>query len=146
MDTMDLKDFVRESLLEIVAAVQEAQSQTPSGDGGARVAPRLTYQQGIAALLVDNEDGGGQAFVVEFDLSVVVTEATEMKAGGGAKVGIVPVFSAKADASGTANEKRAATQRIRFSVPVRYPQTEKAAPPRIPPAPGPGGPNGWMAR
>lgn len=130
---MDLKDFVKQALTEIVAAVHEARAATLDVDGGAKIAPRLsTHAAGASGIEVAQEDGGGRAFLVDFDLSVAATEGNEVKAGAGGKVQIMTIFSTKADASGTINDQRVTTQRIKFSVPIRYPQTAEAPPPPLP--------------
>lgn len=117
---MELSDFVRRALTELVTAIREARTSVESVDDGAAVAPRI-HHAADRAMQVERDDGGGFAFPVEFDLSVTVTESQEEKVGGGAKVSMLAIAVAGASASDTSTEGRTAIQRLKFVVPVRYP-------------------------
>jgi len=136
---VELKDFVKRALVEVIEAVREAAEETRQVEDGARVSPRLYSGSGQPVFGVDRVDGGGIAFPVDFDLAITVEEREENAAGVGGKVGaaaetrlnIVSVFRLGASASGeaqgetrkTAADAMTTVQRIRFSVPVRFPQT-----------------------
>src|SRR4051794_13192405 len=91
---MELKDFVRQALADLMIAVREAAAETNGTPEQGRISPRIAaYKDGTSSLPVIGEDGGGSAFLVEFDLSVVVTDADQTKASGGAKLNIANVFT-----------------------------------------------------
>jgi hypothetical protein len=124
---VELKDFVKQALTEIVLAVREAAKEANTQPDGAVISPRLAGGDvGNKTLQVAHEDGLGAAFPVEFDLAVTVTEAAELKAGMGGKAGIISMLTVKGDASGTTADTRTAVQRIKFTVPVKYPQKSQS--------------------
>ncbi|MCU0611825.1 MAG: hypothetical protein MUE60_08565 [Candidatus Eisenbacteria bacterium] len=94
---MILKDFVAETLMQVIAGVHEAQQNAP--DRGARINP--TY-----------ESGTSNAFTreVEFDLALAASKGTiEVLLGGsGPKTTM--------ESSGPVHS------RVRFSVPVDFPE------------------------
>lgn len=116
---MELKDFVKRTLVEIVEGIREA-SAAIAKDDGALVAPLLNTPNGTA-FSVRNENGGGLAYPVEFDLAVTVTEGQEAKHGASGKLTIASVLSAGGAMSEASTEAKTAVQRIKFMVPLRYP-------------------------
>lgn len=111
---MDLQQFVRETLTEIVLGVNAAQDQAEVEASGARINPAGI---GLAAMpdgYLGNLSSGEAVFVVDFDLAVTVsgTGPGEM----GAKVQVVGQFTAKLN--GTRKSARNSTNRIKFRVPI----------------------------
>jgi hypothetical protein len=121
---MDLKDFVKAALRDIVGAVAEAREEAKITGQPPVISPRLDSRSEGPGLSVSLHDGGGVAFLVDFDLAVTVVEGATLGAGVSAGISIVP-FSVKGKADGSTSSQQTNTQRIKFSVPVRYPQTGK---------------------
>jgi len=106
---MELDEFVRATLTQIISGVDQAKKET----GGHRVAVRAYVdKQGIAGKSVQII-GGEAAFLVEFD--VEVTAAT--KGGGKLSVGVA---SFGLGAGGEASRESTHSNRIRFAVPIDY--------------------------
>ncbi|MFL1463283.1 hypothetical protein ACI6QG_13840 [Roseococcus sp. DSY-14] len=127
---MDLKDFVKATLLELVAAVGEARAATTDDTTGTLIAPLLAGAPLDVALPVRKEDGGGHAHVVSFDLSVTVSAESTSRNDFGGKLSI-KVVELSGGVGGSEREGRTNVQRIKFVVPVRYPH---GLPPPTPPA------------
>lgn len=127
---MELREFVKQALVNIVGAVSDAAAEVKEQGTGAIISPRLNQSETDAVLRVAPEDGHGYAFPVKFDLTVTVssTESQKTDMGGGFKISIM---SARAGHEDVAGEAKTAVQRIQFSVPVKFPQTPREpAPPR----------------
>jgi len=122
---LELKDFVKNALTDIMTSVREAAAETRSVPEDGLISPRLIGTAGGSYMNVAMEDGLGAAFLVEFDLSIVVTETDQTRASGGAKLTIMSFFSAGAERTLQTQDGQVSAQRIKFSVPVKYPQTPK---------------------
>ncbi len=102
---MDLQEFIKVSLTQIVAGVKDAQEATQAVDGlivqkaGARRGGALGDLQGIA-----------------FDVAVTVSDATQSKAGGG-----LVVFGVGLGGQRAKDMAHSSVSRIRFTVPVILP-------------------------
>jgi len=100
--TMELKDFVSQTITSIIEGVREAQA---SAQDGAYVNPVMAARP------------------IEFDVAVTVTETTEKKGGGGIAVaGFI-----KAEGGGLTSSANSSVSRIKFHVPVTLP-TQPGAP------------------
>jgi hypothetical protein len=111
---MKLKDFVAETLKEIVDGVVEAQAYCAE-KGGSVNSKRLEARTDQGFQMWDSETGQ-IAQLVEFDVAVTTTEGTETKGGIGVFVGPVGLGShGKSDASNVSSS------RIKFAVPVVLP-------------------------
>lgn len=111
---MKLKDFVAETLKEIIDGVAEAQDYYSDKDGSVN-GRKLRFRTDQGMQLWDKETGQ-PAQMVDFDVAVTTTEGTETKGGIGVFVGPVGLGSqGKSDASNTSSS------RIKFSVPVFLP-------------------------
>ena len=122
---MDLRTFISQSLQEIIVGVRSAQEYLVQHPTGAKVNPR-----GITALKKDSK-GTTQPFdmqtklpvhQVEFDVAVTVAQASEGKAGGGLLVAGLGIGGQKASSS-----ESSSVSRIRFSVPIVWPDPQSAA-------------------
>jgi hypothetical protein len=87
---MNLKDFVSESLFEIVSGISDA--QTRLGDSGAQVSPKIRSlftqtQTGGTNMALGWDHNGGLIQVVDFDVAVTATEGAETKGGIGVVAG-----------------------------------------------------------
>lgn len=107
---MELKEFIKETLKDIVSGVKEAQKSV-SGLGGT-VAPRTTNGD-------YKNDGGTEYRVVrnvEFEIGLTIEDSGERKG----KIGVLSgVFSIGAGVSETSGVK--SFNSVRFSIPVAFP-------------------------
>jgi len=110
---MELKEFVRESLLQIIGAVREAQAQCADAE--------------INPIVLDSHGGrrqsarGNDVQDVQFDVAVTATDAGEKKAG----IGIVAAIGIGASLqSATTNES---VSRIKFAVTIALPSGDAGA-------------------
>ena len=103
---MELHEFIRETLCQIVAGISEAQQSITIKNSSASIVP---IGQGI-----EDEDRINQ--VVDFDIAVTAHSGTETKGGVGIFVGPITLGS-----SGKSNNSSELNNRIRFAVPVYLP-------------------------
>ena len=111
---VELKDFVRESLVQIVEGVREAQGEAVKSDG--QINPvDLSIKIGSGATVSYSRDGR-IAQLCEFDVAVSATEGSSAEA----KIG---VFSAivGAGAKGQIGEQAQTLSRTKFTVPLLLP-------------------------
>lgn len=113
---MELKDFIAETLIQIVDGVRQAQS----GEQGTNVNAQMA-SAAFGGHLV-NMGTYGVATRVDFDVSV----SAESSGNAGAKLTVFGV-----GASGGAEHKAASANRISFSVPVRLPDGDTGRANRI---------------
>ena len=115
---IELKDFISESLKQIVTGISDAQDFVI--EKGGNVSPKNIIFDGR-----NNASSGGfvnQPYLVnmiEYDIAIVVQDSTEGQGGAGIFVGGISIGGrVKADQT-TTNESR-----IKFSIPVIYPTKE----------------------
>jgi hypothetical protein len=111
---VDLQQFVRETLTEIVLGVNAAQDQAEVEASGARINPAGIGVGAMPDGYLGNLSSGQAVFVVDFDLAVTVSGTGQEE--GGAKVQVLGPFTAKL--SGTKKSPRGSTNRIKFKVPI----------------------------
>lgn len=107
---MDIQQFVRETLCQILNGVDEANAQHGN------VNP--DYELEGKAVVPSNTvvDTGGQlVFMVEFDLAVTAAEQTEQSGTGRLNIQIVSAGGGKSSGSTLTS-----VTRVRFSVPITY--------------------------
>ena len=113
---MELKDFVAESIKQIVDGVVE--TQTYAATKGAQVNP--THLQPIStkgATVFKDHQGSRFAQSIEFD--VAITAGDESNAGVSAGVSVISFF--KAGVKGEIAENNTTVSRIKFDIPVLLP-------------------------
>lgn len=98
---MQLEEFVRETLIQVLNGVQQAKNGRPGLSGGVNRKPE--------ALSARNN-------VVKFDVAVTVKDSVEGKGGAGIFVAGIGI-----GAQGTTGASSEAVSRVEFSVPVDYP-------------------------
>jgi hypothetical protein len=106
---MNLEDFIRDSLVQIIRAVESARA-TCSGvapDYVRRVPEDKTGLKG---------PGTTPIHIVEFD--VAVTASRDAEVAGGAKDGIISVVSGSLDSKLTTSKE--SISRLKFTVPIVY--------------------------
>jgi hypothetical protein len=112
---MNLKDFVSESLVQIVSGVAQAQEQLHGTR--ARVNPQMfttTDKNSIGQ--AHGSDSDQPVYNVEFDVVVSAAEGTGTKGGIGVAVGFIGLGS-----QGQSEAKSGHESRIKFKVPLLLP-------------------------
>lgn len=112
---MDLKDFVSETLIQIITGITEAQRSTQNS--GAVINPRLVgdWREGVKhGLLL--AASGKSASVVEFDVAVAVKEEAGKRGGVGVLAGPI-AFGGQ----GQTTSENSLSSRIRYCVTVELP-------------------------
>ena len=125
---MDLKTFVKESLVEIAKGVADAEESL--SDTSAIVNPRSVYVNEKESIRVYgylnvNEPGNKSnkkpvVQLIEFDVSVFAEEESDK--GGGLRIG---VMSVGIEAKGGTTEAKRSESRIAFQVPMALPTSER---------------------
>ncbi len=113
---MELKDFVAETIRQVIDGVREAQEHASTvgasvNSAGLRVNQNhagLRYVDGRTAQPVED---------LEFDVAVTAAEGTATKGGIGVFVGPIALGS-----QGRSDAASSSVSRIRFTVPVSLPQ------------------------
>ncbi|MBP6260958.1 MAG: hypothetical protein KA361_00855 [Chromatiaceae bacterium] len=112
---MDLKEFVSQTLLQIIEGVHECQEQAKAF--GAEVNPHLNSthtEMGKQNILWA---GGRPAQIVQFDVALTVIEGTGTKGGIGIFAGAINLGS-----SGQSQSESSIVSRIKFGVPMVLPK------------------------
>ena len=139
---MDLQTFVRETLVEIVAGISEAQKVVTYNQ--AKIVPKIAYERDSSKHLPGLPVGPSQeiaaaaglmltaqgevAEMIEFDIALTVSEATsessETEGGGkaGAKLQIASLEIGGSRTSKKQSDKSGSSvSRIKFRIPVVFP-------------------------
>ena len=108
---MDLKDFVTETLMQIIEGIKDAQEK--SSELGAIINPRSITGSSLSAIVKDRTHS-----VQEIGFEVALTSTTDenSKKGIGVALGNVGIGANK-----TQGEKEVSATSVRFSVPVIFP-------------------------
>ena len=114
IEMMELEDFIKKSLVQIVSAVKTAQSEV-EGSGGAINPTGLQFWPKQLTGEKFNSDGNITQNV-HFDVAVTAIEGKGTKGGIGVFVGAVGLGS-----QGESNVSTQAASRIKFTVPVLLP-------------------------
>jgi hypothetical protein len=112
---MQLRDFVAETLKEIIDGVIEAQRHYQ--DKGGSVASGVTYAGTSSENRLWNSVTRAPAQVVEFDVAVTAAEGTETKGSIGVFIGAIGLGS-----HGKSESSNTSVSRIKFSVPIILPE------------------------
>lgn len=108
---MDLKEFTKETLIEIVDAVNEANEVLASKNA---FITRNVQKSTTGANYVDIDGDHTHAVNIDFDVAVTATEIDMNKGGGGIKV--VQMFVAGAETSKSIENQ--SISRIKYSIPL----------------------------
>ena len=111
---MDLKEFVAETLTQIVGGVSEAQGRVTEMQ--AKVSPRLNGSPTHAVQHGYLSADGGAAQIVQFDVALTVKEGAGTKGGLGIVAGAVSLGT-----SGQSSSENSSVSRVKFSVPITLP-------------------------
>lgn len=115
---MELKEFVSESIKQIIDGIVDAQSYAKSK--GASINPKgMAYiSPSVNNLFVPQDRGTPDkpVQIMEFDVAITVTQANEAKAGLAVFVGALGIGTQAKIEDGNTNANR-----IKFSVPFLFP-------------------------
>jgi len=116
---MQLRDFVAESIRQIIDGVRTAQDY--AAEHGSKVNPsNIWYRVDQGVVKIQDRDTGAIIQEVNFDVAVTTTDGTKTKAGIGVFVGPVGVGS-----HGQSEASNQSVSRLQFSVPVALPVTSE---------------------
>lgn len=118
---MDLKEFIKESLVQIAAGVKESQAAVRDACGYVNPAVRVLPKNTDNAHMTYLPDGRN-VFLVDFDVAVTVSESE--KAKGGAKLQVASFVKLGGNVGGTSSSS--ATNRLTFKVPLALPADEES--------------------
>lgn len=108
---MNLQEFVKNSLIQIMDAVAEARAE----NGGISPAEKRGADS-------NNKVGANYKTLHKVDFDVAVTTSSDSAIEGKAKGGIISVVSGGIDAS--ISDSKQEVSRIKFSVPVQYDRSD----------------------
>ncbi|WP_054591168.1 hypothetical protein ACCQ14_01785 [Xanthomonas sp. NCPPB 2865] len=115
---MDLKEFVRETLVQIAAGVRDAQTDVRTLGGIVNPATQNPSTSGNSYFA--SVDDLHHVFLVDFDVAVTVAENAGTSAQ--AKLNVATILSL--GAGGQSSNSSAATNRLTFKVPLALPIDE----------------------
>lgn len=113
---MELKEFIRTALSEIVAGVSEAGNEANSH--GAKIGATRLYGYLKEAKIV-YDDNNHPVSQVEFDIALAEGNSTDTKGGIGVYLGAVGLGS-----QGASHGEKTTHSRIKFSVPIVFPASK----------------------
>lgn len=116
---MELKEFVSETLWQIVSGVEEAQQKISTLGG--EINPSLIGSvEHIAKAGGGIETmGGNYAQIVEFDVAVTAIEGKGTKGGIGIVAGVISLGS-----TGQSNTENSSVSKLRFKIPLTLPKNK----------------------
>ena len=111
---MELEEFVKKSLVQIVSAVKNAQSEVEDSGGAINPTGLQFWPKQLTGEKFNSE--GNITQDVHFDVAVTAVEGKGTKGGIGVFVGAVGLGS-----QGESNISTQSASRIKFTVPVLFP-------------------------
>ena len=112
---MDIKEFTKETITQIVCAVHEANGLI--GDVGASIPAGRIYGSQV---MIDDENVEKNIVKVEFDVAVSAVESAKVGGGAGIKVATFNV------GRGANSQKENSTvSRVKFTLPLVLPEKSK---------------------
>ncbi len=116
---MDIKDFIKESLNQIVEGISEANKALK--EQGAYIPTRMVVGDGVWVTL-DKETNTTRNFMkVDFDLAITITQSDNIKATGG--LSIASIFNAGAESEDSNRNEE--VSRIKYTIPLALPELDK---------------------
>ncbi len=113
---IQLKEFVSESLVQIINGVLDAQTSFGTEIIAPSFQSRTGHLEASSCGIVGQTEDGKVIQMVMFDVAVSATEGKESKAGVGVMSGIVGL-----GAQGKSQVETGSVSRIRFNVPIALP-------------------------
>jgi len=114
---MELSEFVKQSLTQIVSGVKASQEEIRSQGGYVNPAIFASSPGNASTTHFGSVGDGQNVLLVDFDVAVTVTDTIEGGAGG--KLSVASFF--KVEAGGKGSTASEATSRIQFKVPLALP-------------------------
>jgi hypothetical protein len=112
---MELQEFIKESLIQIVEGVSEAQEEVRSK--GAVINPtNLQFDSKQIPGTGNTEKDKNISRLIDFDIAVTTTEGSKTKGGIGIHVGMIGLGS-----TGQSEAQNSSMSRLKFSVPILFP-------------------------
>ena len=108
---MELKDFIRETLVQIAHGVSEAQSELAESE--AEINPAVSRRFDVKNSNYGDSKSGKPIFLIDFDVAVTATDGTKTKGGIGVVTGILALGS-----QGQSENANSSVSRIKFMVPM----------------------------
>jgi hypothetical protein len=121
---MELKEFIKESLIQISKAIEESNEELKDTDaainpGCIQINSENSQAYGRQSYKAEHDE---LKVVHKIDFDVAVYAQDDQKAGGGAKISIASI-SMGTDAEVKYSNK--SESRLRFSIPVIYPESDR---------------------
>jgi len=113
---MNLDEFVKEVLSQIVSGIRHAQSV----EGGAYIVPASDGGHEYAKHSRVSSNARYKSTIVDFDIALTVEDSSKGVGGGSLKV-----FSFGAKAEGEVTSKDTTVSRIQFAIPIMLPTSER---------------------
>lgn len=112
---MELKDFIKTALTDIVEAVKEAQDSVKD------IVTIAPYTGGNVVTHIKTPDGYAEISNIDFDVAVTTetTEGTSSDIKGG--IAVAGIFNIGGNGNEAAEEKYQNVSRIKFTIPVLLP-------------------------
>ncbi|CAN5464959.1 hypothetical protein BH10PSE19_BH10PSE19_11160 [soil metagenome] len=113
---MELKDFIKTVLIDLITGVDEAKTELSDQNGSLICAPlgpayRTEFDMHIDAM-------GRYYQKVEFDVAVTASDESTMQGKAQGKAGLIKVLSISADIDGSLKYNNSMVSRVKFHVPV----------------------------
>jgi hypothetical protein len=112
---MELKDFISETLSQIVTGVVDAQTKVATAGKGGAINPYVHAPHDIKSTYAWT-NSKEPVVLVDFDIAIAAEQGTDTKGGIGVVAGIFAFGS-----QGQSKENQQSTNKIKFSVPVMLP-------------------------
>ena len=122
---MELKDFIKETLMQIAIGMQEADEEVSKNGGAVNPSNVVANEAGegpYGYLVEAHEKDKYRRHIecVDFDVVLTAVEGKETKGGLGICVGAIGVGS-----SGKSDKSSGTESRIQFKIPMLYPLSKK---------------------
>lgn len=113
---MELKDYIKETLTQIIQGVSEAQTYAKENDS--RINPKgvQLFYKGDMPIFTDNSNNS-YAQMIDFDIAITVIEGNNNKGGVGVFLGTLGIGGQIENQQANSN-----VNRIKFSIPVFLPR------------------------
>lgn len=113
-ETMDLKKFITQSMVEIMTGLKDAQDQL--ADSHARICPAIHSKMDGQETIIGRTDKGRAVSIIDYDVAVEVSTD-----GGKAEIKVMGGIIGGGVKGQIVDAEKIATH-IKFSVPVCYPE------------------------
>ena len=111
---MDLQEFIKQSLVQIVAGIVDAQKEVEANGATINPSGLILVPEKVSGHA--RTDDGNVTQNIEFDVAVTSTEGTGSKGGVGIAIGVVALGT-----QANSQQSSQAVSRLRFTVPILLP-------------------------